>query len=154
MLMMEENPDLRFYLPENQGFNLFTDAMCIPTCCQEKEAAEMFIDFLCNPEIAGANMDYICYATPISEAKDYMEEYLAESEVVYPSTEVLERGTSYAFLSEEISRHVESLYQAATKTAGNSEGEPSAGGGLLIAVLALAVGGGALLMTRKRKRSY
>ena len=154
MLMMEENPDLRFYLPENQGFNLFTDAMCIPTCCQEKEAAEMFIDFLCNPEIAGANMDYICYATPISEAKDYMEEYLAESEVVYPSTEVLERGTSYAFLSEEISRHVESLYQAATKTAGNSEGEPSAGGGLLVAVLALAVGGGALLMTRKRKRSY
>ena len=154
MLMMEENPDLRFYLPENQGFNLFTDAMCIPTCCQEKEAAEMFIDFLCNPEIAGANMDYICYATPISEAKDYMEEYLAESEVVYPSTEVLERGTSYAFLSEEISRYVEGLYQAATKTAGNSEGEPSAGGGLLIAVLALAVGGGVLLMTRKRKRSY
>ena len=154
MLMMEENPDLRFYLPENQGFNLFTDAMCIPTCCQEKEAAEMFIDFLCNPEIAGANMDYICYATPISEAKDYMEEYLAESEVVYPSAEVLERGTSYAFLSEEISRYVEGLYQAATKTAGNSEGEPSAGGGLLIAVLALAVGGGALLMTRKRKRSY
>ena len=153
MLMMEENPDLRFYLPENQGFNLFTDAMCIPTCCQEKEAAEMFIDFLCNPEIAGANMDYICYATPISAAKDYMEEYLAESEVVYPSEEVLKRGTSYAFLSEETSRYVESLYQAATKTAGGAEGEPSAGGGLLIALLALAVGGSALLMVRKRKRN-
>ena len=34
MMMMDNNPDLRFYLPEDQGFNLFIDAMCIPTCCQ------------------------------------------------------------------------------------------------------------------------
>ena len=115
MLMMEENPDLAFYLPEDQGFNLFTDAMCIPKCCKEKEAAELFINFLCDPEISGANMDYICYASPISAAKNYMEDYLKESEVVYPSAEVLERGTAYAYLSEEISRYVESLYQAATK---------------------------------------
>ena len=115
MLMMEENPDLAFYLPEDQGFNLFTDAMCIPKCCKEKEAAELFINFLCDPEISGANMDYICYASPLSEAKNYMEEYLAESEVVYPSEEVLSKGSAYAFLSEEISRYVESLYQKATK---------------------------------------
>ncbi|MBQ2786077.1 MAG: extracellular solute-binding protein [Oscillospiraceae bacterium] len=115
MLMMEENPDLAFYLPEEQGFNLFTDAMCIPTCCKEKEAAELFINFLCDPEISGANMDYICYASPISAAKDYMEDYLKESEVVYPSEEVLKRGTAYAYLSEEISRYVEGLYQEATK---------------------------------------
>ena len=115
MLMMEENPDLAFYLPQDQGFNLFTDAMCIPSCCKEKEAAELFINFLCDPEISGANMDYICYASPISTAKDYMEDYLKESEVVYPSAEVLEKGTAYAYLSEEISRYVESLYQQATK---------------------------------------
>ena len=115
MLMMEENPDLAFYLPQDQGFNLFTDAMCIPKCCKEKEAAELFINFLCDPEISGANMDYICYASPISAAKDYMEDYLRESEVVYPSEEVLAKGTAYAFLSEEISRYVENLYQKATK---------------------------------------
>ena len=115
MLMMEENPDLAFYLPVDQGFNLFTDAMCIPKCCKEKEAAELFINFLTDPEISGANMDYICYASPVSAAKDYMEDYLAESEVVYPSEEVLSNGTAYAFLSEEISRYVESLYQKATK---------------------------------------
>lgn len=115
MLMMENNPDLAFYLPEEQGFNLFTDAMCIPKCCEEKEAAELFINFLTDPEISGANMDYICYASPISEAREYMEEYLAESEIVYPSEEVLKKGTAYAYLSEEISRYVENLYQKATK---------------------------------------
>ena len=110
MVMMDSNENLQFYLPEDQGFNLFIDAMCIPTCCQEKEAAELFINFMCDPEISGANMDYICYGSPVSEARNYMDEYLAESEVVYPADEILENGTSYSFLPEEISRYVESLF--------------------------------------------
>ncbi len=110
MMMMDSNPDLAFYLPEDQGFNLFIDAMCIPACAQEKEAAELFINFLCDPEISGANMNYICYGSPISEARNYMDEYLAESEVVYPSAEVQANGTSFSFLPENISRYVESLF--------------------------------------------
>jgi len=110
MMMMEENPDLRFYLPEDQAFNLFIDAMCIPNCCQEKEAAELFIDFMCNPEISGANMDYICYGSPIDGATEFMEEYLAESEIIYPPAEVLVRGKSYSFLPEDITRYVENLF--------------------------------------------
>jgi len=110
MMMMENNPDLRFYLPEDQGFNLFIDAMCIPTCCQEKEAAELFINFLCDPEISGANMDYICYGSPIEGATEYMDPYLAESEVIYPAESVLANGSSYAYLPEETTRLVENLF--------------------------------------------
>ena len=110
MVMMDNNEDLRFFLPKDQGFNLFIDSMCIPTCAQEKEAAELFINFMCDPEISGANMDYICYGSPVEGARDYMEEYLAESEVVYPPDEVLTNGTSYSFLPEEISRFVEDLF--------------------------------------------
>ena len=110
MMMMENNPDLRFYLPEDQAFNLFIDAMCIPACCENKEAAELFIDFMCDPEISGANMDYICYGSPIDGATAYMDEYLAESDVIYPPAEVLERGRSYGFLPEDITRFVENLF--------------------------------------------
>ena len=110
MMMMDSNENLRFYLPEDQAFNLFIDAMCIPACCQEKEAAELFINFMCDPEISGANMDYICYGSPIAGATEYMEEYLAESEVIYPPAEVLERGESYSFLPEDITRYVENLF--------------------------------------------
>ena len=110
MMMMENNPDLRFYLPEDQGFNLFIDAMCIPTCAEEKEAAELFINFMCDPEISGANMDYICYGSPIAGATDYMDPYLAESDVIYPDESVLANGTSYAYLPEEITRFVENLF--------------------------------------------
>ena len=110
MMMMENNPDLRFYLPEDQTFNLFIDAMCIPDCCENKEAAETFINFMCDPEISGANMDYICYGSPIDGATAYMEEYLAESDVIYPAAEILERGRSYGFLPEDITRYVENLF--------------------------------------------
>ena len=110
MMMMDENPDLRFYLPEAEGFNLFIDAMCIPNCCREKDAAELFINFMCDPEISGANMNYICYGSPIEGATAYMDEYLAESEIIYPPEEVLAKGRSYTFLPEDITRFVENLF--------------------------------------------
>ena len=110
LTMMGENENLAFYLPENQGFNLFIDAMCIPTCAKEKEAAELFINFLCEPEIAGANMDWICYSTPISAAKEYMDPDTVSDPVSYPADEILSHGSSYAYLPEEISRYVESLF--------------------------------------------
>ena len=110
MQMIDENPDLAFYLPENQGFNLFIDAMCIPTCAQEKDAAELFINFLCDPKISGANMDYICYASPIMGATDYMDEALATSPVIYPDASVLGKGSSYAHLPEDITRLMEELF--------------------------------------------
>ena len=154
MLMMEENPDLAYYLPEHQGFNLFTDAMCIPKGSQEKEAAEAFINFLCNPEISGANMDYICYASPISEAKEHMEDYLAESEIVYPDPEVQEKGSAYAYLSEETSRLVESLYQQATKTADTAESSdiPDAVPYIIIGVVFVGIAGVLMFTGKKRKK--
>ena len=153
MLMMEENEDLAFYLPEHQGFNLFTDAMCIPKCAREKEAAELFINFMCDPEISGANMDYICYGSPISAAKEYMEDYLAESEIVYPDEEILEKGTSYQFLSEETSRYVEGLYQGATKISNASAEEDSPGTTILwVAAAVVVIGGGVWLLFGKKKR--
>ena len=110
MAMIQNNENLAFYLPENQGFNLFIDSMCIPTLCQEKDAAETFINFMCQPEISGANMDYIWYGSPISAAKEFMDEELATSKVVYPEQKVLDNGTSFAFLPEDISRYMEQLF--------------------------------------------
>ena len=110
LVMMGENENLDFFLPAHQGFNMFIDAMCIPTCAKEKEAAELFINFLCDPEIAGANMDWICYGTPISAAKEYMDPETVSDPVTYPDQESLVNGSSFAYLPEEISRYVESLF--------------------------------------------
>ena len=110
LIMAEENENLEFFLPMEQGFNMFIDAMCIPTCCQEKEAAELFINFLCDPEIAAANMDWVGYGVPLSAAKEFMDEEVVNDPVSYPDQEMLVNGTSYIYLPTEISRYVESLF--------------------------------------------
>ena len=110
LVMAEENPDLKFFLPEHQGFNLFIDAMCIPSCAQEKEAAELFINFLCDPEISAANIEWVWYSTPISEARQYLDPEVANSEVSYPAAEKLIKASSYSFLNPETTRLVEALF--------------------------------------------
>lgn len=110
LTMVEENPDLAFYRPTAQGYNMFIDAMCIPTCCQEKEAAEAFINFLCSPEISSANMEFLGYSVPSTAAKELMDPEVAGSKVAYPDADTLTTGTSFNFLPEETSRYMESLF--------------------------------------------
>ena len=109
LLMAEENPDLAFYFPE-EGFNLFIDAMCIPKGCQNKAAAEAYINFLCDPEISGENLDYLGYSTPIPEAKQYMDPDVVASEIAYPTEETLSNGRAFINLSAETSQLTDSLW--------------------------------------------
>ena len=81
-----ENVDLQFYYPENTNF--YVDAMCIPACAQNKELAEIFINFMLSEEAAVANAEYTYYASPNSivyNNADYMEEMGEKAmDVLYP----------------------------------------------------------------------
>ena len=110
LTMVEENPDLRFFRPADQGYNIFVDGICIPTCAKEKEAAETFINFLIDPEICAKNLDFLGYSVPETEAKQYLDADLVANEVAYPSQEELRNATSFDFLPEETSREMESLF--------------------------------------------
>ncbi len=92
-----ENVDLQFYYPDNT--NLFVDAMCVPTCAQNKELAEEYINFMLSDEAAIANAEYICYASPHSNVyndADYADEMGEEAmEVLYPGG-VEEAAASFA----------------------------------------------------------
>ncbi len=46
LTMIADNPDLAFVHPE-EGVNFFVDNMCIPATSKNKEAAEMFINYMC-----------------------------------------------------------------------------------------------------------
>ena len=81
-----EQVDLRFYYPENTNF--FVDAMCIPTCAQNKELAEIFINFMLSEQAAVANAEFISYASPnrlVYENQAYIEDMGQDAmEVLYP----------------------------------------------------------------------
>lgn len=48
--MIADNPDLAFSIPM-EGSNLFTDCLCIPKESQKRELAEMYINFMLEPEV-------------------------------------------------------------------------------------------------------
>ncbi len=73
--MYEENDNLDFYFPE-EGTNVFFDGMCIPKGSQNKEIAEMYINFMLSKEVAIANAEITYYATPnklVNEDPEYIE---------------------------------------------------------------------------------
>ena len=81
-----DSVDLQCYVPEVT--NYFVDAMCIPSCCQNKELAEIFINYMLSSEPAVANAEYIYYASPNSlvyNDADYQEELGEEAmAILYP----------------------------------------------------------------------
>lgn len=108
-VLVENNDNIKFVIPE-EGTNYFVDAMCIPKGAEHKTEAEMYINFMCSPEIAGANMDYVGYATPISAAKEYLAEEVVANPIFYPDEEILERTEVFVNLPSEVSAQVDTLW--------------------------------------------
>ena len=96
---MEKSDDLAYCVPE-EGSNIWVDAMCIPAASENKEAAECFIDFMCRPDIARMNMDYIYYSTPIQAVVDGMSEEEAANEVLNPPQDVVDRCEFFRDMSD------------------------------------------------------
>ena len=111
-----DNVDLRFYYPDPTNF--FVDAMCIPSCCQNKELAEIFINYMLSAEPAIANAEYIYYATPNSlvyEDEGYLEDIGEEAAaILYPAVEDFSASyNQYAFrnLDSDTLDYVNTLWE-------------------------------------------
>lgn len=87
LTMADVNPDLAFVYPK-EGTNIFVDSMCIPTNAKNKEAAEMFINYMCDPDVALANAEYLCYLCPNTAVLEDERYSLKGNPVLYPSQEV------------------------------------------------------------------
>ena len=108
--MCEDNPDLTYIIPE-EGTNWFVDAICIPTTSENKEVAEMYINFLCEAEIALANCEYVGYSTPNSAAYELLDDEVKEDEKRYPSDEFLAEHTEvFINISSEANAYMQDLW--------------------------------------------
>ncbi|MBR2041209.1 MAG: ABC transporter substrate-binding protein [Oscillospiraceae bacterium] len=87
VLMMDVNEDLDFFLPDNTS--IFIDSFCIPEGAKNKEAAEMYINYMCESTVAAANSYYVGYSTPHTGAFELLDEELQENEIAYPDSELI-----------------------------------------------------------------
>lgn len=101
LTLMDEYDHLGFVIPES-GTNQFADAMCIPKCAKQKHAAEMYINFMCEPDVAYATTNYIGYSTPNAATYEMLDEETKDDEISYPDeTYLAEKTEVYANLSDE-----------------------------------------------------
>ncbi|SQC07683.1 spermidine/putrescine ABC transporter [Clostridium perfringens] len=101
--MIERNPDLAYAIPK-EGSNKWFDAIGIPKNAKHKENAEKFINFLCDPENAKQNVEYIGYSTPNTAAYDLLPEDIRDNKVAYPDKESLKNCEVFIDLPSKILR--------------------------------------------------
>ena len=98
--LLELDYELKYVIPE-EGSNVWIDAWVVPYNAQNKENAEKWINFLCRPDIALKNFEYITYATPNSGAFELLDEETQNNKSVFPDDDLLEACEVYQYLGTE-----------------------------------------------------
>ena len=97
----QENPDLEYVIPK-EGSNLWIDSWVIPKNAKNKENAEAFINFLCRPDIAKMNFEYITYSIPNSAGRSLIEdERMRSSTIAFPDITSLDNCETFRFLGDD-----------------------------------------------------
>ena len=124
LTMQDNNPDLAFVYP-SEGVNAFVDAMCVPTTAQNKAAAELYINFMNNPEIALANAEYIYYASPNTAVLANEDYSLKDNEVIYPDDASIPKTEIFSNLPQVTLKLMSSLWDEVKTYEGKAASEES-----------------------------
>jgi spermidine/putrescine transport system substrate-binding protein len=97
-----DNPDLEFVYPE-EGSMLFTDNMMMPAKLQHPYAAEVFMNYVYEPEVAAKIAEYVNYISPVEGIKELAPD-IADNPLIFPPDDVRARLKPYPALSPEDER--------------------------------------------------
>lgn len=106
---IDENPDLAYAIPE-EGSNLWFDSLVIPKTSQHKAEAEKFIDFMCRPEIAKMNAEYIGYSTANEAGRELLDDEIKNDPLRYPDLSTLKNMEVFRY-DKELSRKNADIWQ-------------------------------------------
>ena len=112
--LIKQNPNLAYAIPK-EGTNKWVDAMAIPKTAQNKKEAEMFINFLLDPEISKINTEYIGYSTPNTGALELLDKDITNDPVAYPSKAVLDKTETFIDLGKDLRLYDEAWIQIKSK---------------------------------------
>ncbi|MCH5287897.1 MAG: spermidine/putrescine ABC transporter substrate-binding protein [Christensenellaceae bacterium] len=109
------NDDLDYFVPQ-EGSNIWVDGMVIPAGAQNKENAEKLINFLCRPDIAQMNCDYIRYSSVNAGAIELMGEDYTSNYVMNPAQEVIDNCEFFHDIDDSFRAVYESLWMEVKNT--------------------------------------
>lgn len=93
--------EVDYVIPE-EGTNVWFDGWVIPKNAKHKENAEKWMNFLCRPDIAAKNFEYITYPTPNIGALKLLDKKYTENKALFPDMkELLKKSEVYTYLGEK-----------------------------------------------------
>lgn len=148
--MAENNPDLAVAFPK-EGANIFVDAMCIPNTTQNKGAAELYINYMEEPQVALANAEYICYATPNTAVRNMDDYSMKDNTILYPDDSVLAKDQYFHNMDAD-TQTLMTNYWSDLKVDGSSNKSVYIGLGVFAGIFLAA--GLTLFIRKKRREKY
>lgn len=106
--ILSENEDMSFYMP-NEGTNIWSDAMVIPSNAPNPKLAHEFINYILSYEASLDNSSTVGYASP---NKQVLEEMSSEGGDYYENEAYLPR---VGYEKDEVFKHNEILKQKLTE---------------------------------------
>ncbi|MBL8154111.1 MAG: spermidine/putrescine ABC transporter substrate-binding protein [Anaerolineae bacterium] len=94
------NPAIEYVIPQ-EGTLLWLENMVIPANSPNKYTAEMFINFMLRPEIAGQYVNATFFAVANEPAKAFIDPTILNDPIVYPTQELLTNAELLLPLSAE-----------------------------------------------------
>lgn len=146
--LMDEYESLSFVIPES-GTNLFIDAMCVPKSSKNKEAAEMYINFMCEPDIAYSTTTYIGYSTPNTASFEMLDDEIKNDGISYPDDEyIANKTTIFRNLSDDANLQMQTLWTEMKSAESNAQNQWL----VLVFMLACIAASLIIIIRRHRKR--
>lgn len=104
--IIDENEDenIVYFLPK-EGFATWEDTMVIPVGARNVELAEKFINFLHEPEVAAANIEFNYFLCPNTGAYALLDEEILANEVIFVAPEKQRLGEQILDLGENMAKY-------------------------------------------------
>lgn len=100
-LAKRDNPSVKYAMPK-EGLFLQQDNFVIPKNAKNVQAAELFMDFIMQPEISAEISAEFPYGNPNVAAHEFIDKEILSDEAVYPAEEHVKKGEYLKDIGEAI----------------------------------------------------
>ncbi|MCU0479768.1 MAG: spermidine/putrescine ABC transporter substrate-binding protein [Anaerolineae bacterium] len=98
--LMRDDPDIRFIIPEEGGY-IWVDVLAIPANSPNKDLAELFINFMLDPQNGATLSNEIRYGSPNLASRPFLNPDDLIDPVIYPSEDVQRRLFYQAYIDAQ-----------------------------------------------------
>jgi spermidine/putrescine transport system substrate-binding protein len=111
--LQSDNKNIRFVHPK-EGFMLWTDNMMIPVGAPHAYTAEVFMNYIYQPQVEAPIEAYVNYVPPVKGTKEALvklDPSIAANPLIFPDATTLQRAKAFKQLSPQEEDKVNSAFQ-------------------------------------------